>query len=47
MKRKIPFTGATGRSGEGGRTVVEILRQRKHPGRAFGRREDKRANAAR
>ena len=47
MKRRIPFTGASGRSGEAGRTVVEILRQRKHAVRIFDRRADKRSNASR
>ncbi len=40
-------TGAAGRVGAVGRTVVEILPQRALPVRALVRREDERANALR
>ncbi len=43
----ILVTGAAGRVGGVGRTVVELLRQRNLPVRAFVRREDERANALR
>jgi len=47
MKHQILVTGAAGRLGAVGRTVVEILRQRDLPVRALVRREDERADALR
>ncbi len=41
----ILVTGAAGRVGGVGHAVVEILRQRNLPVRAFVRREDERAEA--
>jgi NAD(P)H dehydrogenase (quinone) len=43
----ILVTGAAGRVGAVGRTVVELLRQRALPVRALVRREDERADALR
>jgi len=43
----IVVTGAAGRIGGVGRTVVELLRQRNLPVRALVRREDERATALR
>lgn len=43
----ILVTGAAGRTGAVGRTVVELLRQRGLPVRAFVRREDERSDALR
>ena len=43
----IVVTGAAGRTGGVGRTVVELLRQRNLPVRALVRREDERATALR
>jgi NAD(P)H dehydrogenase (quinone) len=45
MKHQILVTGAAGRLGTVGRTVVEILRRRNLPLRALVRREDERADA--
>jgi NAD(P)H dehydrogenase (quinone) len=45
--RPILVTGAAGRVGAVGRTVVELLRQRAPPVRALVRREDERAEALR
>lgn len=47
MKPHILVTGAAGRVGAVGRTIVEILRQRELPVRALVRREDERADALR
>jgi NAD(P)H dehydrogenase (quinone) len=47
MKHLILVTGAAGRVGAVGRTVVEILRQRDFPVRALVRREDERSAALR
>jgi NAD(P)H dehydrogenase (quinone) len=47
MKHQILVTGAAGRLGAVGRTVVEILRQRDLPVRALVRREDERVDALR
>jgi NAD(P)H dehydrogenase (quinone) len=47
MKHHILVTGAAGRLGAVGRTVVEIPRQRDLPVRALVRREDERADALR
>jgi NAD(P)H dehydrogenase (quinone) len=47
IDRPILVTGAAGRLGAVGRTVVEMLRQRDLPVRAFVRREDGRADALR
>ena len=45
ITRPILVTGAAGRLGAVGRTVVELLRQRKFPVRALVRLEDQRAEA--
>jgi NAD(P)H dehydrogenase (quinone) len=47
LDNPILVTGAAGRMGGVGRTVVELLRQRNLPVRALVRREDERANALR
>jgi NAD(P)H dehydrogenase (quinone) len=47
IEAPILVTGAAGRAGEVGHAVVEILRQRNLPVRAFVRREDERAEALR
>src|SRR3984957_5794034 len=47
MKDYILVTGAAGRLGGVGRTIVEILRERNMPVRALVRREDERADALR
>jgi len=47
LESPILVTGAAGRTGGVGRTIVELLRQRKLPVRALVRREDERANALR
>jgi len=47
LESPIVVTGAAGRIGGVGRTVVELLRQRNLPVRALVRREDKRATGLR
>src|ERR1700724_1506150 len=47
MDHAILVTGAAGRLGAVGRTVVEMLRQRDLPVRALVRREDERSDALR
>jgi NAD(P)H dehydrogenase (quinone) len=47
MQPYILVTGAAGRLGAVGRTVVEMLRQRDLPVRALVRRQDERADALR
>ena len=47
LDRPMVVTGAAGRIGGVGRTVVELLRQRNLPVRALVRREDERATALR
>jgi NAD(P)H dehydrogenase (quinone) len=47
MQDPILVTGAAGRLGGVGRTIVEILRQRNLPVRTLVRREDRRADALR
>jgi NAD(P)H dehydrogenase (quinone) len=47
MKHYILVTGAAGRLGGVGRTIVEILRERNLPVRALVRREDERSDALR
>jgi nucleoside-diphosphate-sugar epimerase len=47
MKIPIPVTGAIGRLGAVGRSIVEILRQRNLPVRMLVRREDERSDALR
>jgi NAD(P)H dehydrogenase (quinone) len=47
MKDYILITGAAGRLGGVGRTIVEILRERNLPVRALVRREDERSDALR
>ena len=47
MKDYILVTGAAGRLGGVGRTIVEILRERNMPVRALVRYEDERSDALR